>query len=169
MTVSLRAADCNDIPFLKQMLYEAAFWRKNRPSFDEALAYPEVADALVGWGERDGDAAVVATDGGEPVGAAWIRRWNEEDCVNGFVDASTPVLGIAVRRDYRRRGIGRDLIGWLVDHSAAHGIARISLNVSKDNQAIRLYRRLDFEQVADAGDSLVMARPIVPQQRCDHR
>ena len=58
----LRKSKQSDIPFLREMLFEAVFWRAsdNKPSLEEGLAYPEVSNALAGFGEREGDVAVVA-------------------------------------------------------------------------------------------------------------
>lgn len=44
----LRDSQHSDIPFLRQMLYEAAFWRAsvNKPSFEDGLAYPDVSKSL---------------------------------------------------------------------------------------------------------------------------
>ncbi len=46
---------------MREMLYEAVFWRPNpnKPSLKEGLADPGVRNALVDWGEREGDAAVI--------------------------------------------------------------------------------------------------------------
>jgi hypothetical protein len=53
MNLQLRKLEPSDLPFLRQMLYEAVFWREsaNRPSFEEGLAYPEVSKALADWGK----------------------------------------------------------------------------------------------------------------------
>jgi ribosomal protein S18 acetylase RimI-like enzyme len=50
------------------------------------------------------------------------------------------------------------MIAWLVDHAAGHNIGELSLMVSKDNHAIRLYRRCGFLDYAGTGDSLLMLR-----------
>jgi ribosomal protein S18 acetylase RimI-like enzyme len=162
MNILLRESQHSDIPFLKKMLYEAVFWRAsvNKPSFEEGLAYPGVSNALTDWGERDGDTAVVATIDSVPVGAAWYRFWNDSNSTNGYIDENTPVLAIAVHRDYRHRGIGRKMIEWLIDYASKHSIQKISLNVSKDNYAINLYRQQGFVEYADKGDAFSMVRKI---------
>lgn len=158
----LRAAQQSDLPFLRKMLYEAVFWRAgdNKPSFDEGLAYPEVSKSLADWGKRDGDTAVVATMNAAPIATAWYRFWTDDNCINGYVDEITPVLVIAVHHDYRRQGIGRKLIEWLVTHASNHTVQQISLSVSKDNHAIHLYRQTGFLEYADKGDAITMVRKI---------
>jgi len=162
MTILLGESQRSDVPFLRRMLYEAVFWRAgaNRPSFEEGLAYPEVGKSLADWGERHGDIAVVATDDSIPVGAAWLRFWTDSNATNGYVDEATPVLVIAVHRDYRRQGIGRRMIEWLVDYASKHSIRRISLNVSKDNYALNLYRQQGFLEYADNRDAFTMVRSL---------
>jgi ribosomal protein S18 acetylase RimI-like enzyme len=144
------------------MLYEAVFWRAgaNKPSFEEGLAYPDVSKSLADWGKRDGDKAVVASINSVPVGASWYRFWTDDSFIRGYIDETTPVLVIGVRRDYRRQGVGTKLIEWLIDYASKHAIQRMSLMVSKDNHAIDLYSQQGFLEYADAGDSLLMVREV---------
>ena len=162
MNLQLREAQLSDLPFLREMLYEAVFWRANagKPSFEEGLAYPDVSKSLAGWGERDGDTVVVATVNSIPAGAAWYRYWTDEDFIRGYVDAATPVLVIAVQSDYRRQGIGAKMIAWLITRASKQALPKISLSVSKDNHALSLYRRQGFLEYADIGDSYLMVRRI---------
>ena len=162
MKIVLRVAQDSDFPFLREMLYEAVFWRPNpdKPSLEEGLAYPDVSNALADWGGRDGDTAVVASHNSSPVGAAWYRYWTDDNFIRGFIDEITPVLVIGVQRDYRQQGIGTKLIAWLVDHAEKQGIQNISLMVSKDNHAMQLYRKSGFTQYADKDHSLVMIRKV---------
>jgi len=150
------------MPFLREMLYEGVFWRAsdNKPSFEEGLAYPDVSKALADWGERDGDTAVVATINSIPVGAAWYRFWADDDSIIGYVDENTPILAIAVHRNYRTRGIGTQMIEWLIDRASKRSIQQISLSVSKDNYALHLYGQQGFREHADRGDALTMVREV---------
>jgi ribosomal protein S18 acetylase RimI-like enzyme len=162
MTLLLRDSLPSDLPFLRKMLHEAVFWRNgvNRPSFEEGLAYPEVSKALASWGKRDGDTAVIATFNSIPVGASWYRFWSDDHFINGYVDKATPVLVIAVHRDYRHQGIGKKMIEWLIACASTRDIRRISLSVSKDNYAINLYRQQGFREHTDRGDMYLMTREI---------
>ena len=162
MNILLRKARHSDLPFLKEMLYEAVFWRAstNKPSFEEGLAYPEVSRALADWGEREGDVGVVATMNSIPVGASWLSYWTDDHFINGYMDSGTPVLVIGVQRDYRHQGIGGKMIEWLVDYAAKHSIQKISLSVSKDNYALNLYRQQGFVEHMDKGDAFIMVRTI---------
>ena len=163
MKIHLRESEPNDFPFLREMLYEAVFWRANpnKPSFEEGLSYPDVKKALAGLGERDGDAAVVATIDSVSVGAAWYRFWTDSNPIRGYVDKEIPVLAIAVHRDYRHRGIGKKMIDWLIEHASKQNIQRIGLCVSKDNYALNLYKQQGFHTYEDIGDSLIMVRSLI--------
>ena len=162
MTVILREAQLSDLEFLREMLYEAVFWRPrpDKPSFEKALAFPEVHKALHAWGERNGDTAVIALVDSKPAGAAWARLWTGDDHIIGYVDERTPILGIAVREDHRRHGIRRRLIEWMIERAAEEGASQISLSVSKDNHALALYRRTSFHEAVDHGDAFTMVRHI---------
>lgn len=162
MPILLRKSQPAETPFLREMLYEAVFWRDgiNKPSFEEGLAYPEVSKSLAGWGERDGDTAVVATLNSVPIGAAWYRFWTEEDYINGYIHEKIPVVVIGVHSDYRHQGVGTKMIKWLIDHASKQAIGKISLSVSKDNYAINLYRQQGFQEYTDKGDMLLMVRDI---------
>lgn len=162
MKIVFRAAQDSDIPFLREMLYEAVFWRPNpdKPCLEEGLAYPDVSISLADWGGRNGDTAVVATFNSIPVGAAWYRYWTADNFIRGFIDEITPVLVIGVHHDYRHQGIGTKMIEWLVDRAAEQDIQNISLMVSKANHAMQLYRNCGFMEYADKDDSLLMLRKV---------
>jgi hypothetical protein len=59
MSYEIRDYRPEDWEFLRDMSYEAAFWRLGvpRPPRDEALSDPDISRYLEGWG-RPGDAAV---------------------------------------------------------------------------------------------------------------
>ena len=164
MNIHLRKSTPADIQFMREMLYEAVFWRPNpnKPAFEEGLAASGVNNALVDWGERKGDAAVIALVDAIPAGAAWYRFYTDDNCIRGYIDETIPVIAIAVQKNCRRRGIGEKMIEWLLDHASEHNIQKLSLMVSKDNHAIRLYRKCGFLDYADRGDSLLMLRETEP-------
>jgi GNAT superfamily N-acetyltransferase len=145
--------------FLREMLYEAAYWRSadDRPPLAEALARPDLARILADWGNRPGDAAVIAVDGdGRPLGAAWYRFWTAAHHSYGYVDEATPEVGLAVVPGERGRGIGAGLLSALVNHARQQGIGRLSLSVEQDNPAVRLYERAGFRQVILNGNAWTM-------------
>jgi ribosomal protein S18 acetylase RimI-like enzyme len=68
------------------------------------------------------------------------------------MDEEVPVLVIGVREDYRRKGIG----GMLITEILKKTEGGISLCVSKENQAYKLYLRQGFTEFRDIGDSIIM-------------
>jgi len=159
----VREATREDLPFLREMLFEAVYWRpdQTRPPIDEGLAAPELSRILEGWG-RVGDTARIAVAGdGAEVGGAWLRYWTAENRSYGFVDASTPELGLAVRSAWRRRGVGTRLIVELMDAAQRLGAERISLSVEPENPSRLLYERLGFEYVTEYGGACTMVKDLL--------
>lgn len=165
MDLRLRESKPSDMQFMREMLYEAVFWRPNpkKPALEEGLADPGARNALVDWDKRDGDAAVVALLDSTPAGAAGYRFYTDDNCIRGYMDETVPVIVIAVHKNYRQQGIGEKMIAWLIEHASKRNIQKLSLMVSKDNHALRLYRKYGFQEYADKGDSLLMLRRTARQ------
>jgi ribosomal protein S18 acetylase RimI-like enzyme len=164
MALTYRAATSEDLPFLQEMLYEAVYWRSIRrgdePPFAEGLASPGVRDALDGWGERDGDTAIIAMSESTPVGAGWYRYHTASSAIRGYIDDATPVVVLAVSREHRRLGVGTQLLTDLIGRGSEQGVGRLSLMVSHDNHAYDLYRKCGFSICSQDGDSSLMVRPL---------
>ncbi len=113
----LRRGGTQDIPFMRDMLRHAYYWRA-----DEAFEDEEPLSRYVnGWG-RAGDTALVAIQGANPVGAAWYRLFTREHPGFGYVDDETPELAIAVVPNRRGGGMGSTLLDALVDRARAGGL-----------------------------------------------
>lgn len=160
-----RMGTTKDIEFMKQMLYEAVYWRlsDNPPTYEESLSMPVMVKAFEAWG-KVGDIAIVAEDNGNLAGAAWIRYWTESNCIRGYVQDDIPVLVIGVHKDHRQKGIGFQLMEALNKEAINAGISRISLCVSKDNHAMHLYEKQKYEVAKDIGDSLLMIKDLTLTQ-----
>jgi ribosomal protein S18 acetylase RimI-like enzyme len=160
MEVTLRQSEPSDIPFLREMLFEAVYWRKiesgNAPEFEEAILEPEVGKILADWGNWEGDLAVIAMKDSRPVGAAWFRYWHENNSIRGHISSNIPTLVIGVHKDHRGLGIGSEMIRWLARYAAANTVPKISLMVSKDNRAFSVYRKCGFVEYEDVGESYLM-------------
>jgi ribosomal-protein-alanine N-acetyltransferase len=122
------------------------------PAWDEAA----FAALLAQPGRR----ALVASEGGEPVGLLLL----------GLAADEAEILALAVLPAARRRGIGRALVAAACSRAAARGAQRLLLEVAEGNAAARaLYGALGFVPVGrrrgyypGGGDALVLARPLGP-------
>lgn len=146
--MNIRPATQDDVEFLQKMLYEAATWNPDWPrgSMEEVLAEPVMRRFHERWG-RPGDAGVIAELDGVPVGAAWYRQFTAEEPGYGFVDESTPELGIAVEPLHRRRGIGHTLLYALIAQAKEDGYPALSLSVAAHNRSRKMYEEAGFQKV----------------------
>lgn len=141
--IRIRPAADTDLSFLRAVLYHAIYVPEGEvlpPS--SILDQPEIAQYVQGFGSQQGDIGCVAMDGDQPIGAAWLRLMHGY----GYVDDATPELTIALLPDYRGRGIGGQLLNALFEAARPY-FAQISLSVTWENPARRLYERLDFQTV----------------------
>ena len=147
----IRRGGQQDVPFMRDMLRHAYYWR---------WADPELEDLPVGryvdrWG-RPGDTALVVIDRFRPVGVAWYRLFKSAEPGYGFVDEQTPELSIAVVPSRRGKGYGEDLLAALLAQGREDGFARISLSVEPDNAAIHLYEQHGFAKTGERASAWVM-------------
>ncbi len=169
---SVRPLNPQDEHFLWEMLYHAIYVPEGHEAPPRSiLEEPKLAHYVSQWGQRSGDLGLVAViqDTDQPVGAAWLRLFSRRNPGYGFVDDHTPELSIAVLPDYRRQGLGSLLLTTLLEASRQK-FAAVSLSVSSDNPARRLYQRLGFIVVNDDGSSWVMLRTSkefpLPEHNC---
>jgi ribosomal protein S18 acetylase RimI-like enzyme len=158
MNGGVRRLTTADEPLLWEMLYLAIYVPPGAgPPDPEIVRRPELARYVQGWG-RSGDLGLAALSGtgGNTIGAAWVRLFPADARGYGFVDANTPELSIALRSSWRGQGSGSTLLTALLEVAASQYPA-VSLSVSRENPAVRLYRRHGFEVVDERDGSLVMA------------
>jgi len=145
----IRRGDALDVPFLRDMLHHAYFWREDPEASEPVARY------VANWGRR-GDAAVVAVVDNRRVGAAWYRLFNGNEPGFAFLDESTPEVSIAVVPAMRGRGIGSELLEALLARAQRDGFGALSLSVERDNPSVKLYERHGFARVREDGDTVVM-------------
>jgi ribosomal protein S18 acetylase RimI-like enzyme len=153
----MRPAIPADEPFLREILYHALFTPPGSPRPPRDIIHiPELSRYVAGWG-RPGDMGFIATVNGRPVGAVWVRLLTGNARGYGYVDDQTPELSLAVRPSHRGRGIGSQLLAHLLGE-ATHRYRAVSLSVSTDNPARRLYERQGFVTLKADGESETMIR-----------
>jgi GNAT superfamily N-acetyltransferase len=152
MGTVIRRGGAQDVRFLRDMLHHAYYWRERVPG-------SLVSRYVRGWG-RPGDTAVIALEGGFPVGAAWFRVFTADEPGYGFVDEQTPELAIAVVPSQRGKGVGEQLLLALIDRAREAGYTSLSLSVEPGNPARKLYERHGFEVVDEGAEAWTMVAPL---------
>ena len=157
-TILIRQAIINDEAFLWDILYEAIFIPPGEDAPPPSvLEDPAIARYLVDWG-REHDHGWIAEDieRNKPLGAAWLRLWDDEEHGYGFYDPAYPELTIALLPEARGHGIGTQLMERLITAARDAGYPGISLSVSCQNPAFRLYERFGFRTVKEDEESALM-------------
>jgi GNAT superfamily N-acetyltransferase len=150
----IRKGSAADVPFMRSMLAHAYAWRVNQ--FEADIPLTRYVD---NWG-RAGDVALMATETGHRVGAAWFRLFPADSPGYGFVDENTPELTISVVPSRRRHGVGNVLLDALLDRAREEGHRSVSLSVEADSPAVKFYERHGFEAVREHEGGLVMQRGL---------
>ncbi|MCC6155796.1 MAG: GNAT family N-acetyltransferase [Candidatus Hydrogenedentes bacterium] len=152
---TIRPLSSEDQDFLWEIVYHAIHVPPGaEPPPRSILSEPGVSKYVREWGRPGDYGFVVANDGShELVGAAWLRLFTETDPGYGFVAEDIPEVSIALLPDYRKLGIGTDLMSRCIAYARSQFPA-ISLSVVESNPALRLYKRLGFKLVAQNGNSI---------------
>ena len=156
----IRSLIAADQPLLWEMLYLSLFVPEGNAPFERSvLELPDISKYVRDWGRTDDFGFVAVDENNQPIGAIWLRLLAGEEKGYGYIDDSTPELGMAVFPEHRGQGIGTTLLTRLVE-AATQIYEQISLSVAAGNPALRLYERLGFEVVAKVGTSLTMRRKL---------
>ncbi|MBA3329396.1 MAG: GNAT family N-acetyltransferase [Actinobacteria bacterium] len=147
----IRRGGRGDVPFLRDMVRHAFYWRWGAAEGPDVPASRYVDS----WGRR-GDAAAIALEHGARVGAAWFRLFSAEAPGYGFLDESIPELAIAVVPSRRGHGYGGELLDALIERAREEGYGALSLSVEPENPALNLYKRSGFRTVEDTPAACVM-------------
>ena len=154
----MRSLTSEDEPFLWEMLFQAIYVPEGHAALPrEIVKIPELARYVDGWG-REGDCGFLSSDvaSGQSIGAVWLRLPIGKYKGYGYVDDHIPELSIAVLPEFRGQGTGTQLLTRLL--ASAYGQSPISLSVSAENPALRLYKRFGFEVISQDNGSLTMKR-----------
>ena len=139
------------------MLYEAIY----QPDEDSLIPrsvidIPEVNVYIKDFGKWKDDYCLVADSDGDIVGAVWVRIISGEIKGYGYVDNQTPEFAISLFKDYRNKGIGTQLMGRMIDYLRGKGYKQTSLNVKKENYAVKLYRKMGFVVIDESEEDYLM-------------
>ncbi|MEO1050952.1 MAG: GNAT family N-acetyltransferase [Bacteroidota bacterium] len=143
--MDIRILDNDEILQLKELIYLSLFVEPGHDPFPRSIVdVPEISKYWENWG-RKGDVCLLAEIDSEPIGGVWLRLFPKKAAGYGFVDEDTPELGIALREGFRGKGIGSSLLDHIDQEALKNGFGQISLSVSKNNPAVRLYKRKGYQ------------------------
>lgn len=151
--MKIRDIEKHEIPLLCEFIYEAIFQPDTTHLAPRTIIKnPDVWKYIDKFGSKKDDHCLVAEDDGYIVGAVWVR------CINayGHVDDETPELAISIYPEYRKHGIGTELMTAMLIKLKDLGYLRTSLAVQKDNYAVRMYRQVGFEIVDENDQEYIM-------------
>ena len=148
----IRPAGPQDVPFMRDMLSHAYYWRVDRVS---ESGEPPVRRYVERWG-RPGDTALIAIQDFQRVRRRVVPAVHGGQPGYGFVDEETPELSIAIVPSRRGTGLGSELLDALLARARADGHAAISLSVEADSPAIGLYERHGFARVGSDDGGVTM-------------
>ena len=161
MFPNIRSAVPSDEAFLREMLYESLYVPQGSAPFERNVVnLPEIAKYVDSWG-RAGDLGFIAVDPttNQPIGAVWMRLFTEAQKGYGYVAEDVPELGIALLPEYRGRGIGSILLRRALE-IAGLSYRAVSLSVSAENPARRLYERFGFQLVGTSENVVTMMKRL---------
>lgn len=142
-----------EVGVLKDFLYEAIFIPKGSdPPERDIVEKPELRVYTDDFGTRKGDYCLVADFGGRIVGTVWTRIMNDY----GHVDDETPSFAISLLKQYRRQGIGSQLMVKMLELLKWQGYSQASLAVQKANYAVKMYRDLGFKTIRENEEEYIM-------------
>ena len=149
----IRGLHKNETPLLKDFLYEAIFIPKgSEPPAMSIVESPELRVYTDNIGTKKGDHCLVADCGGTLLGAVWSRIMNDY----GHIDDETPSLAISLHKEYRRQGIGSQLMVKMLELLKLEGYEQVSLAVQKANYAAKMYADIGFKTVRETSEEYIM-------------
>ncbi len=159
--MTIRKLQAEETDFLADMLYEAIFVPEGHKALPrEVIADKSLSKYIDHWGKDKFDIALVVEADEQAVGAIWGRLFTEENKGFGYVDDHTPELSMAVKTEYRNKGIGTELIKAIASAYQKIGVEHLSLSVDKANNAANLYKRLGCEIVEETETAWTMKKSI---------
>ena len=151
--IVIREIRPEEIPLLNDFLYEAIFVPEGVPAPSRSVIEQEDLQVYVrDFGKEADDRCLVAEADGKIVGAVWTRVMNDY----GHIADGIPSLAISLYKDYRRQGIGTELLQEMLQLLRRDGYPQVSLSVQKANYAFRMYRKAGFEVLKETEEEYLM-------------
>ena len=78
----------------------------------------------------------------------------------GHIADDVPSLAISLYKEYRKQGIGTDLLQQMISLLKDEGYKSVSLSVQKANYALKMYQKAGFKVISDDGEEVIMQCPL---------
>jgi ribosomal protein S18 acetylase RimI-like enzyme len=155
--ITIREIRKNEIGKLEDMLYEAIYQTDElNPIPRSVLNIPEVNAYIKDFGKLKHDYCLVADLNGKIIGAVWVRVISGAVRGYGYIDDETPEFALSLFNEYRDKGIGTELMKRMIEYLREKGYKQTSLSVQKENHAVKLYKNLGFEIIAEDDEDYLM-------------
>lgn len=154
--IAYRKATKQDVVFMSEILVDAAKASGVHILIDDLFLHPDTYQYIENFPEGLDVGIIAETTGGIPLGAAWVRMLPDD--VHA-VNQPMPELTMGVVPEYRRMGVGEQLMEELYNAAFTMGIPEISLGVHKENfPAINLYKKQGWVEDGRFKDYIMMSR-----------
>ena len=153
----IREIKQSEFSILDDMLYEAIYQHDTANLLPKnIIELPKINVYIKDFGKQTDDYCLVADVNGKIVGAVWVRILAGEIKGYGNIDETTPEFAISLFKEFRNQGIGTRLMTEMIDYLQKCGYEKTSLSVDKENYAVKMYKKLGFEVVAENDDDYLM-------------
>lgn len=153
MNYIIRELKNDEVDHLDDFLYEAIFIPVGvTPPSKDIIKSPEMQVYVSDFGKKKDDSCLVAVIDDKIIGAVWVRIMNDY----GHIDDDTPSLAISLYKEYRRLGIGTDLMKKILGSLKIAGYSKTSLAVQKANYAVSMYKNVGYEIVDENEEEYIM-------------
>ena len=151
--MKIRKLRDDETELLKDFLYEAIYIPAGmQPPERSIIELPELVIYYENFGNGPADNCLVAEVDDKVVGAVWTRIMNDY----GHVDDDTPSFAISLYKEYRKKGIGTELMHRMLELLKEQGYKKASLAVQKANYAVRMYEDVGFKTVDENAEEYIM-------------
>ena len=153
MDYVIRTMKKSEYPLLDNFIYEAIYIPEGVAApAKSVINNPDIQVYIAGFGTEKDDHCVVAEVNEKVIGAVWVRIMDDY----GHIDDETPSLAISLYKQYRKRGIGTDLMKRILAILKEKGYSQTSLAVQKANYALKMYQAVGYEIVDENEEEYIM-------------
>jgi len=155
--ITIREMQPGEAAILEDMLYEAVFQPDPLNLIPrEVIHVPEVRKYINNFGQQKDDFCLVADYNHKIIGAVWVRILSGDIKGYGYIDDNTPEFAIALYPEYRKQGLGTQMMNEMISNLKSKGYHQTSLSVQKENYAAKMYKNLGFEIIDENDEDYIM-------------